>query len=182
MPRLLIAYATTEGHTRKIATRAADAAERAGALVDMVDLTDGDVDPRGYDGAILAGSVHIGRHQTALTHFLRHRLAHLVAMPTALISVSLSAAGDAEDLGHARECVDRLIAETGWTPGAVHLAAGAFRFTQYDWFRGFAMSMIARRKGVAVDRHQDLELTDWEALSAFVRGFVRTLQATAEGT
>ncbi|MGZ8407278.1 MAG: flavodoxin domain-containing protein, partial [Caulobacteraceae bacterium] len=62
-------------------------------------------------------------------------------------------------------------AETGWKPAAVHHVAGAFRFTQYDFFKRMMMKKIAREKGVNVDAKHDLELTDWDDLVRFVDGF-----------
>jgi len=46
----------------------------------------------------------------------------------------------------------------------VHVA-GAFRFAQYDFFKGLAMRWIAHSKGEVVDPHQDKEYTDWDALA-----------------
>jgi menaquinone-dependent protoporphyrinogen oxidase len=49
----------------------------------------------------------------------------------------------------------------------VHHAAGAFRYTQYDFFKRWAVKYIALRKGGPMDTSQDWELTDWNALRAF---------------
>ena len=43
--------------------------------------------------------------------------------------------------------------------------AGAFRFTQYDFFKSLAMRWIAHSKGEVVDPHADREYTDWAALA-----------------
>ena len=56
------------------------------------------------------------------------------------------------------------MADTGWTPGQILHVAGAFRFTEYDFFKGWVMRLIAKEKKVEVDPHRDLELTDWPAL------------------
>ena len=55
--------------------------------------------------------------------------------------------------------------KTGWMPERVEHVAGAFRFTQYDFFRSWAMRWIASTKGEEVDPHADKEYTDWNTLA-----------------
>lgn len=166
--KILIAYATTDGQTRKVARFAADRLGDAGHGVELLNLEDAEgLDLSRFDRAILAGSVHVMGFQKALTGFARANAAALGRMPTLFLSVSLSAAGsDPEDWRGLRACIDRLVAETGWTPGRVEHVAGAFRFTEYDFFRAWAMRRIAAEKGEAVDPHADKEYTDWARLDA----------------
>ena len=169
---ILICYATTEGHTRKVALHAADFLMRHGceATVENADSAE-DLDLTVFDAAILAGSVHIGRYQTSLDHFVRSRIDQLNARPTAFLSVSLSAAGDADDRKDADELATGFLKATGWTADMVHNVAGAFRFTQYDFFKRWAMRLIALQKGETVDTRQDREYTDWIALDDFLDSF-----------
>jgi menaquinone-dependent protoporphyrinogen oxidase len=86
----------------------------------------------------------------------------------AFVSVSLSAAGtDEDDVKGLAQCVSDFTRRTGWTPATVHHAAGAFRYTQYDFFKRWALKYIAWRKGAPTDTSQDCELTDWPALERF---------------
>ena len=97
-------------------------------------------------------------------------------MPTAFISVSLSAAShDADDLDGLTRCVADFEHRTRWTPREVHHAAGAFRFTQYDFLKRWALKYIAYRKGQPTDTSKDYELTDWDALGVFVDDFAAKL-------
>ncbi|MFN8423983.1 MAG: flavodoxin domain-containing protein [Anaerolineae bacterium] len=67
MPPILIVYATREGLTRRVAERVAAAMRGQGREVDVVDAADRSaaaaVDVARYAGAIVAGSVHAGRHE-----------------------------------------------------------------------------------------------------------------------
>jgi len=67
--------------------------------------------------------------------------------------------------------------ETGWRPQATHHAAGALLFTQYDFFKRWAMRLIALQRNANVDTHADTEYTDWQALTRFVEDFLATLPA-----
>ncbi len=166
--RLLVLYATTDGQTRKIARFVADRLADAGHGVELLNAAEAEgLDLARFGGAFLAGSLHAGGFQKSLAGFVRAEAGRLNAMPTAFLAVSLSAAGeDAEDWAGLRKCVAEFRAATGWTPGEVHHVAGAFRFTEYDFFRSWAMRLIAARKGEAVDPHADKEYTDWQALAA----------------
>jgi menaquinone-dependent protoporphyrinogen oxidase len=167
--RFLIVYATTEGQTRKIAECIAGRLTAAGEMVRLIDAAavPPDLDPRAYDRAILAASVHASRYQTALEAFARSHAAALNAMSTAFISVSLAASGhDAGDWKGLAACVSDLQRRTGWTPASVHHVAGAFRYTQYNLLERWALRYIAWRKGGPTDISRDHEMTDWKAVEA----------------
>ena len=171
---ILICYATTEGQTRKIAQAMTETAIEAGHRATCIDATivdDKEIDR--HDAVIMAGSVHVGRYQSALAHRVTNWLDRLVTKPNAFVSVSLAAASDdPDDLADIEKCAAQLFEQTGWTPDKVHHAAGAFRYTQYDFFKRWAMRFIAMQKGASTDTSRDTEYTDWDALKRFTREFL----------
>ncbi|WP_149586609.1 flavodoxin domain-containing protein [Tabrizicola flagellatus] len=175
--QILIAYATTDGQTRKIARFAADRLAGQGHAVELLNLEDAEgLDLARFDAAILAGSLHAGGYQKALTRFASAERVNLALMPTLFFSVSLSAAGqDAEDWAGLRKCLADFELETGWTPGRVEHVAGAFRFSEYDFFRAWAMRRIADMKGETVEPGKDKEYTDWAALGTTLDAWVANL-------
>lgn len=177
--KVLLVYGTTEGQTRKIARFVADLLAQQGhqtLVVDAIDATAA-ADPRGFDSVIIAASLHAGRYQSAVVHFVRQHLAAIDTRPNAFLSVSLAAVSDDEDdtLGLER-CVLDFSQQTGWTPQLIHHVAGAFRYTAYDFLKRWAMKYIAHRKGGPTDTSRDHELTDWADLAQFVGNFSRVLQ------
>lgn len=175
--RFAVIYATTEGQTRKIARFAVDRLAGSGHAVELLAAADaGDLDLSRHDGVILAGSLHAGHFQRELEHFAQERRADLDARPTLFLAVSLTAAGhDAEDWAGLDGCMERFRAATGWSPARVEHVAGAFRFSQYDFFKGWAMRWIASQRKVSVAPGEDLELTDWDALGTAVDAFAAGL-------
>ena len=175
--KVLICYASTEGQTRKICRFCADQLIALGHSVEMLRIGDSDgLEMAGFDAAILAGSVHIGKVQSELGEFATVHSGALNGMPTLFLQVSLAAAGtEADELAELDRIAGEFCASAGWTPGAVHQIAGAFRFTQYDFFRSWAMRFIAAQKGEQVDPHSDKEYTDWAGLSAIIRDWVGAL-------
>ncbi|SDI15402.1 flavodoxin domain-containing protein [Lutimaribacter saemankumensis] len=169
---ILIAYATTEGQTEKIARFCADRLAARGHRPLLLHVESGGEDMPECGAAILAASVHVGKYQEALENFaLRHEL-RLNARPTVLLAVSLAAAGDdAEEWDDLARIADAFQARSGWRAGRVVQVAGAFRFSKYDFFRRLAMRWIAHQKGQQVDPHGDREYTDWDALGALIDDF-----------
>lgn len=182
--KFLLVYGTTEGHTRKIAQFVADHLAQQGQETQMTDAVDATVsaDPRDFDAVIIAASLHAGRYQSAVIHFVREHLAAIGARPNAFLSVSLAAASDdADDLQGLKRCVSAFAHQTGWTPLRLHHVAGAFRYTSYDFMKRWAMKYIAYRKGGPTDTSRDHELTDWADLAQFVDAFMRE-SASARST
>jgi menaquinone-dependent protoporphyrinogen oxidase len=176
--RVLICYATTEGQTRKIAEFVAGMVKEAGhepAVFDATVVSELEADRS--EAAILTGSVHIGRYQSALVHRIHQWRDALNAMPSAFISVSMAAASDDP---HARAEVDELcqkmLQAAGWTPTMTLHAAGAIRFSQYDFFKRLAMRLIARQMGRDSDPHVDHEYTDWDSVRRFAEAFLANLR------
>lgn len=176
--RVLIVYGTTEGHTRQLCEFVAGRLREHDHEPILADATKGPPDPAGFDAALLAASLHIGRYQAALVHFARRRHEALNAMPSGFISVSLSAAGEnPDDWAGLGECLDRFRQETLWAPRAVHQAAGAIRYSQYDFFKRLALKHIASRRGRTTTTAHDYDLTDYGALERFALEFLAANQS-----
>lgn len=168
---ILIVYGTTEGQTRKIARFMSDRLRDRGETVTLIEALEvpPDLDPQAYDAVIVAASLHVGQYQAPVVEFAGKHHAALNTMKSAFVSVSLAAAGkDEDDLQGLARCVAQFQQQTGWTRQTLHHAAGAFRYTQYDFLKRWALKYIAWRKGQPTDAGKDYELTDWEALGRFV--------------
>ena len=176
--KILIAYATTEGQTRKVCRFCADTLVEDGYSVELLHLGDDDegLDLARFDAAILAASLHLGAYQIAIENFAENHSIALERIPTMFLSVSLAvASGEADDLGELEEIAQRFFENTGWHPARVEHVAGAFRFTQYDFFRSLAMRWIAAKQGQKVDPNTDREYTDWHALRCAVLDFANAI-------
>lgn len=156
MRPILILYATREGHTRQIAGHLATMVGSDGLsfeLKDVKDIAHG-FSPGAYSAAIIAASIHVGKHEPEIVAFLKRHADELNQMPTALISVSLTEASAEDEAAteevraHAAAEVDsmihRLLRETHWEPTYIHPAAGALMYTKYNPLVRFLMKRIAK--------------------------------------
>jgi menaquinone-dependent protoporphyrinogen oxidase len=158
--------------TLKIAERVLADLSQLGGSAELADAANAlclELEEGEYDGAIVCAPVHAGKHPASVVQSIRESRACLGRIPSALISVSLSAAvGEGDHLEDAQHYVDVLVEETGWTPARTYLAAGALKYTQYDFLKRFVMKLIAERRGGSTDTSRDWEYTDWSALDQFV--------------
>jgi len=170
---LLIAYGTIEGQSRKIALWIADHLRNSGSTGRILDVATlaANLDVGGHDGVMIVAPVHQRAHPVAVRDWIAAHRDSLNASPSALISVSLSAAFD---LGRAeaRSYVERLLNCAGWRPAATHLAAGALRYSEYDYFKEQIIRHVVLKDKGAGDIARDHEFTDWKALGRFVDAFV----------
>lgn len=171
--KILIVYGTTEGQARKICEFAAQRLRAHGDEVSLFDAAAGEApDAAAFDAAIFAASIHVGQYQKPLIAYARQHAGALNAMPSMFLSVSLAAAGtEKEDLEGIAKCAADFTKETGWQKAELHHVAGAFRFSEYDFFKSWVMRTIARSKKVKLEPGEDLELTDWEALGGLIEAF-----------
>ena len=176
--RALVTYASTHGHTARIAARLADHLRSHDMAVDLVRVEDaGETDPRDYDLVVVGASIHVGHHQRTVVDWVKRHVATLNMTPSAFFSVSLTAA---EDSHEAREVTAKLVndfeEETGWKPQAAVTMAGALQYREYDFFTRLVIRMIARHHGQSTDTSHDVDYTDWDAVSEFA-GSISSLKA-----
>lgn len=148
-------------------------------LIDVAAPAASSVNPM-YAAAVIAGSVHLGSHQDAVRDFVKRNVDWLNSCPAAFLSVSLAAALDDEaSRAECRDAAQKFLDDTGFAPGIVLPVAGALPYTQYDWFKRFAVKMMVKRHGGNTDTTRDFEYTDWAALAQFAVEFVRATNLDA---
>lgn len=178
MARILIVVASQDGQTRRIAERLADGLRPDGHEV-RLEAASPFPSVAGADGIIIAASVHLGRHPGPLVRAVRAHATVLRHLPTAFLSVCLSAACH---LPEHRAQADRYLRDfterTGWQPDLAASAAGALTFSRYGPIRAYLARALARRKGLTVDRRSDREYTDWDDVRRFAEAFSALLAAS----
>jgi menaquinone-dependent protoporphyrinogen oxidase len=176
---ILVGYATIEGQTRKIADAVAAAVEATGDRALLFDIASGGEYALGHpEAAILCAPVHAARYPAAFTKFVRQEVGWLNSLPSAFVSVSLLIRSEfEEEQEEARHFPDALLEESGWKPALMHHAAGALRYTEYDFFKRWIIRRMAEQENAPTDVSRDHEFTDWKALSAFVAKFLELAKA-----
>lgn len=178
--KILICYASTEGQTRKICRFVADRLFALGHAVELISAEAASEPFPDADGAILAGSVHVGQVQADLAEVAAAQHDWLNQRSSLFLQVSLAATGtDPKELAELDRIARSFCMQAGWLPQATHHVAGAFKFPQYDFFKAWAMRWIAHSKGEDVDPHGEREYTDWLQLERIVTDWAARLDGPA---
>ena len=189
MKPILVLYATREGHTRHLAAHLGvtlGAQRLSSDLVDAAHIPDG-FSLTNYSAAIIAASIHLGKHEREMTKFVKQHVAELERMPNAFISVSLSEAG-AEDQNASpdmrakaradvKQMIGAFLAKTGWHPLHVRAVAGALMYRKYNFVVRYALKGIARKAGAPTDTSRNYQFTDWAELDRLVVELVQNVSA-----
>jgi menaquinone-dependent protoporphyrinogen oxidase len=173
MTDFLVIYGTTDGQTAKIANALAKDLRSLGATADVFNAASSSPSPAGYRAVVVAGSVHAGGYQSEVARWLAQYRDHLVARPTAFVSVCLGVlqhdpAVDAE----LEAIMMRFFEKTRWTPTIKKVVAGALPYTRYNLFKRWMMRRIVRKAGGDTDMTRDYEYTDWSDLAAFAQTLI----------
>lgn len=191
MKPILVLYATREAQTRKIAEHVAEmlrAHELVAEVHDAADVRE-PFDLEQFAGAVVAASVHAGRHEREIVKFVTRHRARLAELPAAFLSVSLSEAGAedpyasgekrAEAAAGVQEMLERFFEQTEWRPRFVKPIAGALVYSQYGPLKKFVMKRIVKSMGGPTNTSRDYEFTNWTALDDCVEELAATLAARA---
>lgn len=177
MPKVLIVYATTDGHTRKVAEFIAKTATEQGCSVSTFNAKLSKDIPllETYDRTIVAASIHIGNFQRAIKLWVHHNIESLKQKPSAFIPVCLGVAQNRPESDlEIKRIVDCFFEKTKWQPSETLVVAGALPYTRYNFLKKLIMKRIARKANGGTDTSSDYEYTDWAAVAKFTRAFVST--------
>ena len=185
-------YATREGHTQRIAEHVAASLRQRGLEATVHDVrAHAAFNLDQYAAAVVAGSVHAGRHEAEMVSFVKEHVAVLERLPSVFLSVTLSEAvaerPDATPAEHAKfvgdvqKVIRRFFEDTGWHPKRVKPVAGALLYTKYNFLVRCVMKRIARGAGGSTDTSRDHEYTDWVALDRFVAELADEISTSGNG-
>ena len=180
-PDVLVVFATTHGHTRKVAEHLANALSESGVGAHLADAGRHHVpEPGSFGGVAVLASLHGGKHQKDASAWVSRHAGVLNERPSAFLSVSLTAADDTDE---ARERTGRVIeeflAQTHWRPSSTLAVAGALQYREYDLPTRVLMRLIARAHHQPTDPSQDIVYTDWDAVARAGHGLAAQVLAAA---
>lgn len=169
---ILIAFATIEGQTGKIARFVEAQLKAAGHPTKLLDTSEvsASAKVRDADRVILAAPVHERRHPKGFEMFVKAKHDVLSERPTMMLSVSLSAAFP-EGMEDAQDYLTEMEMRTGFKPTQELLVAGAIRAGAYDYYASQVLRHVILR-GRNVDPAQGAhEFTNWDELKRQVLEF-----------
>jgi menaquinone-dependent protoporphyrinogen oxidase len=161
MPSTLILYASTEGHTERIARRVAELLRSRGHGVELVSAGQ-EIDWSRYAGVMVGASVHYGHHPASLALFLRRHAAALASCKSAFFSVSLGAKD---------RYATKFLQKARWRPHLTAVFPGALQYSKYGPIKRRVVQAFAAVGGHDTDTSRDFDYTNWKAVESFATAF-----------
>jgi menaquinone-dependent protoporphyrinogen oxidase len=177
MAKVLVAYATHDGQTRKIAERIATVLRVHRHVVELLDATQSrEVDLTRFDAVFIGSPMRAQSYLRPVERFVRLHRPALERIPSLFFSVNLAVLNKTDGRAQTMKLVNKLLADTRWHPRRIELLAGALPYTRYNFLVRFVMKRIVRKQGGDTDTSRDYEYTDWAAVDRcaveFVKGVV----------
>ena len=167
MSSFLLAFASSEGQTRRIVQQLSQQLTQRGIGVDTCNLSEAAPPPAevaSADVLIVAGSVHLGRHQDSVERFVHANHDALQSKPSAFLSISLAAAeglpaAGNDGLGDPEAQIAEFLKRTQWQPTLSRSLAGAIRFSSQPAPKRWGFAALQRLFGRRLAREGYPDLT-----------------------
>ncbi len=168
MASILIAYSTTDGHTRKICDELAQAIEQLGDRVTVCEIGDPALpDPATFDRLVVGASIRYGRHDRTVYEFIERHVETLRARPSAFFSVNLVARKPHKRQPDTNPYVRKFLTQIAWRPDEVAVFAGKLNYPIYTPLDRLIIRLIMWMTKGPTDPDTVAEFTDWDQVRDF---------------
>ena len=168
MARILIAYSTTDGHTREICNRLRAVIEQQAHQVTLVPVGEvADADLEHCDKIVVGASIRYGRHRPAVFDFIQRNKDLLERRSNAFFSVNIVARKPAKDKPETNPYMKRFLRISKWQPDRLAVFAGRLEYPRYHILDRSMIRFIMLITGGPTARDTVIEYTDWERVDSF---------------
>jgi len=168
--RILVAYSTTDGHTRHICERLQQVMAEQGDEVVVAPLAQADgLELPAFDKFVIGASIRYGKHQPAVAQFIARHQALLESRPNAFFSVNIVARKPEKNQPGTNPYLIKFLRQISWKPKLLAVFAGRLDYPSYGVFDRFMIRMIMRMTHGPTDPTAVIEFTDWAQVQAFGR-------------
>lgn len=181
--KVLFIYASSEGHTSKIAHYLDQQARNMGFDSQLKNISSikklNLLAPllQKVDCILIGASVHLGQHQSKIKRLLQLDRSLTANKPTVFFSVSLMAASKrAEDCSLALQQAMGFVQNQPWQPEQIWTVPGALPYTRYNWLTRMLMKWIVKRHEGDTDTSRDYVYTNWVELEKKLEQFLLSVK------
>ena len=171
--KILIAFSTVEGHTKKVANFLCEKIQNFGEEVVVFQVLDENSTQlvEDCDAVVLAAPVHERRHPKVFENWLASNREIISKRKSLMISISLKAAfaGGCEE---AQDYIDEMKMRTGFKPDHELLVAGAVKSGSYDYFESQIVEHVLLGQHDHSLTETEHEFTNWDRLVRAAADFI----------
>ena len=168
MAQILIAYSTTDGHTRDICSRVQAIVEDKGNSVSLFDIKQHpDFDIKPFDKVIIGASIRYGKHSPEVFEFIRKNENILNEKPNAFFSVNVVARKPEKNRPDNNPYLIKFLKQITWEPKVVEVFAGRLDYPKYTFFDRQMIRLIMWMTKGPTAPDTVVEYTNWTQVGLF---------------
>ena len=168
MSKVLIAYSTTDGQTKKICNRIQGAIQEPGntVIVKPVDKIARE-DLLKADKIVIGASIRYGKHARQVYSLIENYHDILAGKTNAFFSVNLVARKPEKSTAETNPYVKKFLKQIKWKPQVVTVFAGRINYSLYGFIDKQIIRLIMLITNGPTDLQSDIEFTDWNKVEQF---------------
>ena len=168
--RLLLVYATTDGHTLHICERLKFLMTALGARVTLVPVEQADaLQLDNFERIVIGASIRYGHHQPQVAQFIAKHQAILESRPSAFFSVNIVARKPNKNTPDTNPYARKFLQSLVWKPQLTAVFAGKLDYPRYGFFDRQMIRLIMLMTHGPTDPKAVVEYTDWAKVEDFGR-------------
>ncbi len=170
MPHILVAYSTTDSHTRHICERLQALLTGQGQRVTVAPLAQAEaLNLSEFDKIVIGASIRYGHHQPEVAQFIARHQALLERLPSAFFSVNIVARKPEKSQPSTNPYLLKFLRQISWKPTLTAVFAGKLDYPSYRFFDRLMIRLIMRATHGPTDPKAVIEFTDWQQVAAFAQ-------------
>ncbi|MGY6555205.1 MAG: menaquinone-dependent protoporphyrinogen IX dehydrogenase [Wenzhouxiangella sp.] len=168
MSKILIVYASRDGHTRSICELVLQRLQAAGHDLQLTEIgAAAQLSPADFDAVAVGGSVIYGKHDPRLVRFIEDHAEQFKQIPLAFFSVNLIARRAVKQTIEGNVYVRKFLDVLPIKPRHVEIIAGKLDYPSYGWLDRILIQLTMKFTDGPTDRHAVIDYTDYEQVDRF---------------
>ncbi len=168
MAKILILYATTDGHTLKICQKLQTVIEQQTHQVTLVSIQEPQLpELNDFDKIVIGASIRYGKHHPRILQLIQQQQALLDSKPNAFFSVNIVARKAEKNTPETNPYFQKFLKRITWQPKHMAVFAGKLDYPSYRSFDRLMIRFIMWLTKGPTDPTAVIDFTDWSQVERF---------------
>ena len=167
MSNILIVYATTDGHTRKICERLQEVIEEQGSQVELLQIDGPHPDLTQFDKIVVGASIRYGKHSKLIYDFVERNQELLETKPNAFFSVNVVARKPEKNQPDTNPYLKKFLSQIAWQPKQLAVFGGNLDYPNCGYLDRQMIRLIMWMTKGPTAPDTVVDFTDWDQVEAF---------------
>ncbi|MCK5649688.1 MAG: menaquinone-dependent protoporphyrinogen IX dehydrogenase [Gammaproteobacteria bacterium] len=168
MARIIIIYATTDGHTREICSYLMQVIEEYGHQITLVSINDEKtIDLKSFDKIVIGASIRYGKHHKKVYEFIKNNSILLEKKSSAFFSVNVVARKPEKNQPDTNPYLKKFLTQIAWKPEELAVFAGKIDYQNYKPWDRFMIRLIMWMTKGPTDPKACIDFTNWDQVKEF---------------